>query len=309
MEIFFLILSFLVTFILIKFTIPFFKKGLQAKPSSRGMHNIPKPTGAGICFSFVISILGLIRGSYLPIISLPLSLISLLDDKFNLNKLVRYSFQVIFVLFTYNYLLIKNELFIYFENPYINLILIFISIILGTAIINFINFMDGIDGLVSGCLVTIFLIVTIKGNYNFSTSIGAIIAFLIFNWYPSKIFMGDSGSIFLGSFVVSVALRQENVLELLKFILLFCPLLLDASICIFRRLINRQNILKAHKLHLYQRLVSNGFKHSEVSFIYIASTLFIGLNYLFLNLYFQLISIYLILLIGIYLDKKYALKF
>ena len=85
--------------------------------------------------------------------------------------------------------------------------------------------MDGIDGLVSGCLVIIFLIVTIKGNYNFWISIGSIMGFIIFNWYPSKLFMGDAGSIFLGSIVVSVALSQDNLLELSKFILFFSTLL------------------------------------------------------------------------------------
>ena len=130
----------------------------------------------------------------MPIISLPLSFISLLDDKYNLNKLTRYFFQICFIVFVYNYLTLKNNLFINISNPYINLLIIFTCIFIGTAIINFINFMDGIDGLVSGCLVTIFLIVTIKGNHNFWISIGSIMGFIIFNWYPSKLFMGDAGS-------------------------------------------------------------------------------------------------------------------
>ena len=309
MEILFITLSFSVTFVSIKILIPFFEKKLNAKPSLRGMHTITKPTGGGICFALVISILSFIRGFYLPIISLPLSFISLLDDKYNLNKLARFFFQICFIVFVYNYLSLKNNLFVNISNPYMNLLIIFTCIFIGTAIINFINFMDGIDGLVSGCLLTIFLIVTIKGNHNFWISIGSIMGFIIFNWYPSKLFMGDAGSIFLGSIVVSVGLSQDNLLELSKFILLFSPLFLDSSICILRRLKNKQNIFKAHKLHLYQRLVSNGFKHSTISLIYIGATLFTGLTYLFLNLYFQLLSVLFIVILGIYIDKRYAVKF
>ena len=169
--------------------------------------------------------------------------------------------------------------------------------------------MDGIDGLVGGCFITIFFIISITNNSNFLIAFSSLVAFIIFNWHPSKIFMGDSGSIFLGSLVVSYALSQENFYESSKLIFLLSPLLLDATICIFRRLKNKQNILKPHKLHLYQRLVSNGFKHSSVSLIYIMSTIFLGLIYSFFNFYLLVLGTFLILFLGFYLEWKYAAKF
>ena len=274
------------------------------------MHYFPKPTGGGIWFSSIISFLSLLNGFYLPLFSLPLSVISLVDDKYNLKRSIRYISQVLFILFIYLYLSFKNQLFINnYSNSLVNFFIIIFCIFIGTAIINFINFMDGIDGLVGGCFITIFFIISISDNSNFLIAFSSLVAFIIFNWHPSKIFMGDSGSIFLGSLVVSYALSQENYYESSKLIFLLSPLLLDATICIFRRLKNKQNILKPHKLHLYQRLVSNGFKHSSVSLIYIMSTIFLGLIYSFLNFYLLVLGTFLILFLGFYLDWKYAAQF
>ena len=69
--------------------------------------------------------------------------------------------------------------------------------------------MDGIDGLICGSMIIIFS--TLDGGfYNLSPLIGTLTAFLYFNWYPSKIFMGDAGSLFLGSYLVSLMYSSSN---------------------------------------------------------------------------------------------------
>ena len=89
------------------------------------MHYLPKPTGGGIWFSSIISFLSLLNGFYLPLFSLPLSVISLVDDKYNLKRSIRYISQVLFVLFIYLYLSFKNQLFInIYSNSLINLFII-----------------------------------------------------------------------------------------------------------------------------------------------------------------------------------------
>ena len=60
--------------------------------------------------------------------------------------------------------------------------------------------MDGIDGLVAGCFIVIFLAIS-KGSLPLITLAGALSGFLFVNWQPSKIFMGDAGSLFLGLFL------------------------------------------------------------------------------------------------------------
>tara|TARA_B100000401_G_C52506378_1_gene577489 strand:- start:52 stop:567 length:516 start_codon:yes stop_codon:yes gene_type:complete len=168
--------------------------------------------------------------------------------------------------------------------------------------------MDGIDGIVCGCIIIIFI--SINGTFHYLfPAIGALTAFLIFNWQPSKIFMGDTGSLFLGSYLLTLIYNTGSILDSLKIVLLCFPLIADPVIVIIRKLIKRQNILKAHKQHLYQRLVSGGISHAKVSLIYIFSTLILGLVYNFGNLNSLLITTLIILVFGFILDKKYALQF
>ena len=146
-----------------------------------------------------------------------------------------------------------------------------------------------IAGLISGSMIVIFL--TINGEFHYLLPIiGTLTAFLYFNWYPSKIFMGDAGSLYLGTYLTSLMYSSPGITSNFKILLLCSPLFLDAFICITRRLINKKNIFKAHKSHLYQRLVSNGLKHSVVASIYISAIALLSLFYLFsttLNLFLK----------------------
>ena len=134
--------------------------------------------------------------------------------------------------------------------------------------------------------------------------------FLYFNWSPSKIFMGDIGSLFLGTFLVSLIYSNtSSYVGVFKILLLCSPLFLDAIVCIFRRLINKKNIFNSHKSHLYQRLVSNGMNHSKVSIIYILSIALLSIFYIYFNLIYLCIFSGIVFLIGLYLEKNFALEF
>ena len=303
------LISFITTLIILNILLPYLTRNIYAEPSKRGMHSGNKPTGAGIFFALIISIICYIKNFYLPLLCLPLSIISLLDDKYNIPRFIRYLSQVIFIIAIYYLFKIDYSISLFFNNFYIHYFILFLIIFFGTGIINLINFMDGIDGLVSGCFMVASFFIYINGDYNFLIIIGSLLAFIILNWYPSKIFMGDSGSIFLGSLIVSYALKSENILDGIKFLILFTPLILDSTICILLRIKNKQKIFRAHKLHLYQRLVLNGFNHSTVSIMYISATFFIGIMYTFFNIYALLLSSFFTLIIGIFINNKYAIDF
>ena len=131
-------------------------------------------------------------------------------------------------------------------------------IIIGiTAIINFINFMDGIDGLVAGNFLVIIFFIGIISNFNITllVLIGSLLSFCIWNWSPAKIFMGDVGSTFLGAIYCGLILQMETWHQSINVLMFSSPLILDSVTCIFTRIRNKQNIFKAHKLHLYQRLL------------------------------------------------------
>ena len=308
MNFFYLFLLSALTVISYKILIPLFKQKLFALPTSRGFHTKKQPTSGGIIFVTIFIIYSLLNKVFLPLLSLPMLLVGFLDDKFNIQGIQKFFYQLITVLIITIYAVNSDKSFlsqIVEDKPYLYIFLLFI----GAAIINIINFMDGIDGLIAGSSIVIFSTI-FYGNFIYIFGlIFPLLIFLYFNWHPSKVFMGDSGSLFLGSYLVSLIYTNQSSSGLFKIILLCLPLLIDSSICIIRRLLKKQNIFKPHKLHLYQRLVSNGISHSNVSLIYIFVTLLLSILYIYSDLKYMLICNIIILLFGIYLDKKYAKRF
>ena len=136
-----------------------------------------------------------------------------------------------------------------------------------------------------------------------------MIAFLKWNWDPSKIFMGDCGSNYLGGLIFFCILSKGEYLIDFKTIFIIFPILLDCSWCIIRRFINKENIFIAHKKHLYQRLNQQGLSHSNVSLIYI-TLCFANFVIAFQNNVNIFIFISFIeFLIFLYLDKNLAKRF
>jgi UDP-N-acetylmuramyl pentapeptide phosphotransferase/UDP-N-acetylglucosamine-1-phosphate transferase len=140
------------------------------------------------------------------------------------------------------------------------------------------NFMDGIDGIAGGQAVVagvgwVILCgmmnrpeVGILGILAASTSLG----FLMHNWPPAKIFMGDVGSSFLGYTFAVIPLMCRNASPALPFasLLLVWPFVFDTCFTIIRRARKRENIFVAHRSHLYQRLHIAGWSHLQVTLLY-----------------------------------------
>ena len=92
--------------------------------------------------------------------------------------------------------------------------------------------------------------------------------------------MGDSGSTFLGIFYSGLSLQTGNLILSISLLLLLGPIYIDTIITIIKRLIFKQNILKGHKLHLYQRLYQIGIKQSKIVYVYFIDSLFIAISFL-----------------------------
>ena len=280
-------------------------------PNERSSHKKTKLKGGGIFFISIVLISNIIfvttKGSseisQIIFLCSLLSLIGLADDLFYLNSKIRYLIQIIF-----SFLLINTvHPFLVFDQNYIVLIAL---IFLGTIIINFINFIDGIDGLLIGCSIPILIFSQINFfNIQIITAIASMLAFLKWNWDPSKIFMGDCGSNYLGGLIFYFILSKGEYLIDFKTIFIIFPILLDCSICIVRRFINKENIFIAHKKHLYQRLHQEGMRHGKVSLIYIILCLANLLISFQNNLYIFIFMLVIEFLFFIYLDKSFAKKF
>ena len=152
---------------------------------------------------------------------------------------------------------------------------------------NVYNFMDGIDGIATAQAVVAALGWSILGWLEQSEALTLCglslcfgsLGFMIHNWPPARIFMGDTGSAFLGySFAVIPLLfvggdpssgNRAEVVPLVAVAFVW-PFLFDSGITLLRRLIRGENVLKAHRSHFYQRLVISGYSHRTVSLLYAA---------------------------------------
>ena len=107
----------------------------------------------------------------------------------------------------FSILIFKDSIFNFQISPdYLligNFLIIALLTFLFVSIVNFTNFADGLDGLVGSSMLVIFLFAAYLLNINYIFLVGGLIGFLILNWYPAKVFMGDSGSYFLGSMYCS----------------------------------------------------------------------------------------------------------
>jgi UDP-N-acetylmuramyl pentapeptide phosphotransferase/UDP-N-acetylglucosamine-1-phosphate transferase len=140
------------------------------------------------------------------------------------------------------------------------------------------NFMDGIDGiagaqgLAAGAgwtglgLMTGEPLLFVVGAVTAPASLG----FLFFNWSPSSIFMGDVGSSFLGFLFAALAVSvSSSSPEVGTAAALFVwPFVFDSGFTLLRRARRRENLLRAHRSHLYQRLVLTGMSHHTVAILY-----------------------------------------
>jgi len=139
--------------------------------------------------------------------------------------------------------------------------------------VNLYNFMDGMDGFAGGMAVigfgTFALLGVLAGNAPFAavalTISAAAGGFLVFNFPPARIFMGDAGSSVLGLLTGAMILwaARVGVFPFWVGLLVFSPFLVDATITLIRRLLRFERVWQAHKTHYYQRLVQSGWGHRK----------------------------------------------
>jgi len=138
---------------------------------------------------------------------------------------------------------------------------------------NLYNFMDGMDGFAGGMAAfgfgTLGLLGLVSGDGYFAAICWAIAAaaggFLIWNFPPARIFMGDTGASVLGLMAAALSLWGDRLglFPLWIAILVFSPFIVDATVTLIRRVARRERIWEAHRSHHYQRLVRLGWGHRK----------------------------------------------
>ena len=280
-----------------------FKNYFIDLPNYRSSHKSPMPTSGGISFVLTSTFFSSLIGNFIPLVTMPLAIAGVVDDKVGLKSNIRYGFHlltsILILIVADKFNLSSIEAFTY------TIFYIFI----GTSIINMINFLDGMDGLVTLSMIIYFTFLSISYSNIYLIFLFSLIPFLFYNWSPAKIFMGDIGSTFLGAITFGSIAQRENFADIFSLLIILSPLFLDASIIIFRRLLIKENIFSSHKLHLYQRLYQAGFSHRKVSLIYSSAIFALGIVSLFKNLNLLISAAALVVASGIFLEKKYAVPF
>jgi Fuc2NAc and GlcNAc transferase len=296
--------------------IPQLRRRLLDQPNQRSSHCHPTPRGGGVAFVLVASFASASAWFFsssaasvpltlvvAPLLALPLALVGFLDDFHSLPAAWRFGVQL------------ATALVVIMVSPLVghsfDLLSMLFLVIAVTAVINFTNFMDGLDGLVAGCMAVSIAAAAIYCAFPMSiwALVGALLGFLLWNWSPAKVFMGDVGSTFLGAVFAVLVLQASTWPEALTLLLVATPLLGDACLCVPRRLIAGQSVFQAHRLHLFQRLHQAGWPHAGVSSLYITATAVLAMAVLWGGLPWVLTLSALELLLGVLLDQKVAVPF
>ena len=286
-------------FLLAVILVPFVAKmavkiGAVDKPNERKVHTkvMPRLGGLAIYISYILVVIitqpltmqtiGLLVGSTVLVI------LGILDDTKDLPaklKLLVQIFAAAIVIACGVRIEFMTNLF--GENSiYLDALSLPITLIWIVGITNAVNLIDGLDGLAAGVAIIAAVAMAIVGwtyeQYLMASMAmilaGATLGFLKYNFHPAKIFMGDTGSLFLG-FNLAV-LATMGVAKSVTFISLIMPILFlgvpifDTFFAILRRKMNNKPIFKADKGHLHHRLLHMGISHrNTVLIIYAISTI------------------------------------
>jgi Fuc2NAc and GlcNAc transferase len=244
-----------------------------AHPNQRSSHIVPTPTTGGIAFVLPVvaylgwlGVLGSEPALTLAIGGLTLAAVGLWDDLREVAPLLRILVHAL-VAAGFVTVLLPDSAWI---------VLVVLTVVLVWHI-NLYNFMDGIDGL-AGAQGLVYLVGAqligqgVPGWPGDLTwlACGGLLAFLVFNWPPARIFMGDVGSGFLGLLTGALALLlwQQQSLPLTASLILLCGFWFDASYTLIIRLLTGQAFTQAHRSHLYQKVAARqGHRWTTVVFV------------------------------------------
>lgn len=255
------------------------------RPNDRSLHKIPVPRVGGVALvaAFVLAV-GVGLGHWTQAVwgALFLSTVSFLDDRFELPVLGRLSAHLL------------SAIFFVGTGGGVSLWVGILSVLVLVWAINLFNFMDGSDGLAGGMAVVGFSSYALRALGGGATEMGGVslalagaaAGFLVFNFHPARIFLGDSGSIPLGFLAGALGLEgfRQGLWPLWFPPLVFAPFVYDATVTLLRRLFRREPFWKPHRTHYYQRLVQMGWGHRRTALTeYALMAFFAGLSFAFLS--------------------------
>ena len=258
-------------------------KDIIANPNNRTLHDQPVPRGGGIVFStlfvlavFLLGILHIISYEMLMVIGvggLIATLFGFIDDVFDIRASIKFIIQSIlawWVLFWFNGGALTTLVWLPFHLSW------FVSWFLLVWMINLFNFMDGVDGMaISGTVfvaMALIVVLLMTGDFSslvilFSLLVLSCSGFLLYNWPPASIFMGDSGSVFLGYLFGALIIKTTMTgdISIWTWIVVFGYFFADTNLTILLRILLVKQWYHAHKSHGYQNLARILKSHAKIT--------------------------------------------
>lgn len=316
---------FLTTYFLIPLNIGLSKKtGFVSYPNKRSMHKVTQPTSGGLSFALPIIIVEIIisfisKNNELSTTLIKIALggflifiVGLLDDKYNIKAKYKLILQILIALL----MCLLGFQIKQFTNPFADVINISvfaypITIFWYLIIMNALNLIDGLDGLASGItIITCIVLISASLYYSHylvfyisSLLCFSLLAFLKYNYPPSRIFMGDCGSLFIGFQLATISIIGSSQLKGLTTMTLMIPVtvlfvpLFDTALSVVRRLKTKQHIFQADKNHIHHQMLNVGFSTKTVMYIaWFITALFgiISLGYVFVSKQIMVIMLFIL---------------
>lgn len=253
-------------------------------PNERSLHREPTPRGGGM--SLVVLLIGFVvwcgvRGWVQPTVVIALAggaavvaAVGWIDDLRSLSSGVRAAAQTVAAIWFMAWIGGMPALHLgsgRLELGAFGAVLGVLGIVWS---INLYNFMDGIDGIAGGQAVVsaAFGSAVLAGiapglGLVYLALVGACLGFLVWNWAPARIFMGDAGSGFLGFLFAALAIlsEREGGPPVISWVLFGGVFIFDATVTLVRRMLRRERWYAAHRRHAYQRAVQSGLSHAQVT--------------------------------------------
>ena len=274
-----------------------FKIGAVDKPNERKVHKqvMPRLGGLAIFLSFLLAVfcslpitrdlLGILLGGCWIVI------VGILDDKYSLPAKVKLLGQilaaVILVVFDIKIEWLNNPFGGYFYLEYLSIPFTIFWVI---SFINVVNLIDGLDGLAAGvsgiASITIILVAVNQGYYPLATLTaalaGGIFGFIHYNFNPATIFMGDTGSMFIGYMLAAISIfgavkSAATIALIVPAVALGLPIM-DTAFAILRRYSNGRPIFQPDKGHLHHRLLALGLTTKQAVLLMYAISIVLSLG-------------------------------
>jgi Fuc2NAc and GlcNAc transferase len=265
--------------------------GVLDVPNPRSSHGVPTPRGGGVAIVLVttagltiLALRGILRPDLLYALAgggIAVALVGLIDDRRSSSARVRLSVHFAAALWALWWLggLPPLRIGTYvLTSGWLGDVSGALGIVWA---INLFNFMDGIDGIAASEAIFVAVAGSLALTVNAGIGLAALTfaaacsGFLLWNWPPAKIFLGDAGSGYLGYVIVvlAVAATRDNPVALWVWLILGGAFFADATVTLVRRALRNERVHEAHRSHAYQWLARRWGSHGKVTLAVLAVNL------------------------------------